>query len=324
MKFRLVLAAALFVVLGRQAFGGGDYPQGTVTIVVPYLSGASTDIVARLIANDLSSKLGRPVIVENKPGAGSLIGTAYVAHSQPNGLTLLMATLSSVATNPAIYKTLPYDPKRDLVPLAAVAKIPFVLVANDNIAAKNISELIAYAKASPNKINMGSAGLGSAHHLFAEMFANMAHMRFTHIPYRGSLAAINGLLSKSIDLTFTDLPPVRGMLESGKLRALAVSTATRIPELPDVPTLGESGAPGYDAAAWFLIMAPAKTPPPIVQRLHVELNAILSDPRIYSRMKDLSLTPMMYLSLAELDAFVTSEIGRWSDIVRKAGLAGSQ
>jgi tripartite-type tricarboxylate transporter receptor subunit TctC len=223
-----------------------------------------------------------------------------------------------------VYKKLSYNPKTDFVPIAAIAKIPFVLVANDNIPINNISELITFAKANEYKINMGSAGPGSAHHLFAELLASMAGLKFTHVPYRGSLPALNGLLTKSIDMTFTDLPPAKGMIEGGKLRPLAVSTATRIPELPSVPTLNESGVPGYDAAPWFLMLAPAKTPRAVVERLHFELNSILSDPHIRRRINEMSLTVMGSLSLTELETFVNSEMQRWSSIVHRVGLAGSQ
>ncbi|WP_428522447.1 Bug family tripartite tricarboxylate transporter substrate binding protein [Pseudorhodoplanes sp.] len=320
---RIALVAAVLIGLIQSGFGK-EFPERVVTIVVPFASGASTDIVARFVAQGLSSKLGQSVIVENKPGAGSVIGTDFVARSQPDGHTLLMATLSSVATNPSVFKKLSYNPKNDFVPIIAIAKIPFVLVANDNLPVKNISELIAFAKVNENKINMGSAGPGSAHHLFAELFASMADIKFAHVPYRGSLPALNGLLTKSIDVTFTDLPPAKGMIEGGKLRPLAVSTATRIPELPHVPTLNESGVPGYDAAPWFLILAPAKTPRAVVERLHVELQAIVSDPETRRRINDMSLVAMDPLSLTELETFVTSEIERWSRIVHKVGLAGSQ
>ena len=301
-----------------------EYPTGSVTIVVPFASGASTDIVARFVAQELSIKLGKPVVVENKPGAGSVVGSVYVARSQPDGHTLLMATLSSVATNLTVYKSLPYNPRADFTPLATVAKIPFLLVANDHIPIKSIPELIAHAKANPERINMGSAGPGSAHHLFAELFASMAGIKFTHVPYRGSLPALNGLLTNSIDMTFTDLPPAQGMLQSGKVRALAVTTATRIPQLPDVPTFGESGDPGYDAAAWFMMLTPAKTPKSVTSRLHRELQAILASAGIRDRIVAMSLLPMETLSVADLERFVQAEIGRWSEIIQTTGLAGSQ
>jgi len=307
-----------------QAGNADEYPTRPVTIVVPFASGASTDIVARVVAQELSIKLGKPVVVENKPGAGSVIGSDYVARSQPDGHTLLMATLSSVATNPTVYKSLPYNPQTDFTPLAAVAKIPFLLVANDHIPIKSVPELIAYAKANPERINMGSAGPGSAHHLFAELFASMAGIKFVHVPYRGSLPALNGLLTNSIDITFTDLPPAQGMLQSGKVRALAVTTATRIPQLLDVPTFSESGVLGYDAAAWFMMLTPAKTPKSVTNRLHRELQAILASTKTRDRIAAMSLLPMETSSIADLERFVQAEIARWSDIIQTTGLAGSQ
>jgi tripartite-type tricarboxylate transporter receptor subunit TctC len=314
-----VLAAALSVGARAQ-----DYPSRPVTVVVPFVSGGSTEIMARLIAQGLETKLAKPVIVENKPGAGTVIGSNYVAKAEPDGYTLLMGTSSPIAINVTVYKALPYNPATDFVPLAMVAESPFVLVVNNDLPVKTIPELIAYAKANPGKLSFGSGGPGAPHHLFAELFASMAGIKMTHVPYRGSLPALNDVLAGHIQLMFVDLPPAVGMISSGKIRALGVTPAKRLAALPDVPTIAEAGVPGYSAAAWFMVVAPAKTPQPVVDRLHTDLKEVLASAQTREQIHKLGLTPLDTPPIATMQDFVKSEIARWGKVVEAAGIAGSQ
>ncbi len=320
---RVVFAAMLAAVLsaGAQA---QDYPSRPVTVVVPFVSGGSTEIMARLIGQGLEAKLGKPVIVENKPGAGTVIGSNFVAKSEPDGYTLLMGTSSPIAINVTVYKALPYNPATDFVPLAMVAESPFVLVVNNDLPVKTIPELIAYAKANPGKLSFGSGGPGAPHHLFAELFASMAGIKMTHVPYRGSLPALNDVLAGHIQLMFVDLPPAVGMITSGKIRALGVTPAKRLAALPDVPTIAEAGVPGYAAAAWFMVVVPGKTPKPIVDRLHADLKEVLASAQTREQIDKLGLTPLDTPPIATMQDFVKSEIARWGKVVEAAGIAGSQ
>jgi len=286
-------------------------------------SGASTDIVARMLAQQLGNRLGKPVVVENKPGAGSVIGTSFVASSKPDGYTILMVG-SSVASNASIYKSLPYDAKSDFIPLAMVAQIPFVLLVNNELPVTTTADLIAYAKKNPYKLNIASAGIGSPHHLFGELFATMAGIKWTYVPYRGSVPGLNDLLAGNVQGMFCDLPPAQGMLQSGKIRALSVTSETRIPILPDVPTTNESAIPGYQAVAWFMLLAPARTPTAAIERLHQESKAVLEEPEIKERIARMSLVPMKTPSISEMRVFFESEINRWGKVVRDAGIAFSQ
>jgi len=314
-----VLAAGLSAVTQAQ-----DYPSRPVTLVVPFVSGGSTEIMARLIGQGLEGKLGKPVIVENKPGAGTVIGSNFVAKSEPDGYTLLMGTSSPIAINVTVYKALPYNPATDFVPLAIVAESPFVLVVNNDLPVKTIPELIAYAKANPGKLSFGSGGPGAPHHLFAELFSSMAGIKMTHVPYRGSLPALNDVLAGHIQLMFVDLPPAVGMIESGKIRALGVTPAKRLAALPNVPTIAEAGVPGYAAAAWFMVVAPAKTPKPVVDRLHADLKEVLAQAQTREQIAKLGLTPLDTPPIATMQGFVKSEIERWGKVVEAAGIAGSQ
>jgi tripartite-type tricarboxylate transporter receptor subunit TctC len=292
--------------------------------VVPFTSGGSTEIMARLNAQGLEVKLGKPVIVENKPGAGTVIGSNFVAKSEPDGYTLLMGTSSPIAINVTVYKALPYNPATDFVPLAMVAESPFVLVVNNDLPVKTIPELIAYAKANPGKLSFGSGGPGAPHHLFAELFASMAGIKMTHVPYRGSLPALNDVLAGHIQLMFCDLPPAVGMISSGKIRALGVTPAKRLAALPDVPTIAEAGVPGYSAAAWFMVVAPSKTPKPVVDRLHADMKEVLTSAQTRGQIDKLGLTPLDTPPIATMQDFVKSEIARWGKVVEAAGIAGSQ
>jgi tripartite-type tricarboxylate transporter receptor subunit TctC len=301
-----------------------DYPSKPITIIVPYVSGGSTEILARLVGQKLEERIGKPVLVENKPGAGTVIGANMVAHAEPDGYTLMMATPTPMAINVALHKQLSYDPATELVPLVMVAGAPFVLVVNNELPVKSVKELIAYAKANPGKLSFGSGGPGSPHHLYAELLSNMAGIKMTHVPYKGTLPALNDVIAGHIQLMFSDIPPLLGLASTGKVRPLAVSTKQRVAMFPDLPTVDEAGVPGFDVAGWFMIVAPAKTPQPIIEKLHKELMAAMNTPEMKATIDKLSLIEMKTPPVAEMQTFVKSEIVRWGDIVKKAGIAGTQ
>ena len=316
--------AALALAALLQSAQAQDYPTRPVTIVVPFVAGGSTEISARIVARHLEARLGKPVVVENKPGAGTVIGSNYVAKAAPDGYTLLQATSTPMAINVTVHKALPYDPASDFIPLAMVAQSPFILIVNPELPVKSVRELIAYAKANPAKLSYGSGGAGAPHHLYAELFASMTGVKMANVPYKGSLPALNDVVAGHIHLMFCDVPPSAGMIKAGKVRALGVSTKTRLEAFPEIPTVAEAGVPGYEAVAWFMVAAPAKTPAPVVDRLHSELKAVLAMPEVKAQIANLSLVPMETPSVAEMRTFVQSEIARWGKVVEAAGIARSQ
>jgi tripartite-type tricarboxylate transporter receptor subunit TctC len=299
-----------------------DYPSRPITLVVPYTPGGSTDILARLAAQKLEERLKKQVIVENKPGAGTVIGSNQVARSAPDGYTLLMATPTPMAINVTLHKELPYDPATDLVPLVMVAGAPFVLVVRNALPVKSAKELIELARTK--ELTYGSGGPGAPHHLYAELLSSMTGIKMTHVPYKGTLPALNDVIAGHIDLMFSDIPPLIGVAAEGKVRPLAVSTKQRVAAFPDLPPLNEAGVPGFDVSGWFMIVAPARTPKPIVDRLHDELAAIMATPEVQAQIGKLSLIELKTPSVAEMQTYVKAEIDRWGTIVRKAGIAGTQ
>jgi tripartite-type tricarboxylate transporter receptor subunit TctC len=280
--------------------------------------------LARLVGQRLEARLGKPVLIENKPGAGTVIGATAVTKSAPDGYTLLMATPTPMAINVAVYKNLPYDPAVDLVPLAMVAQSPFLLIVNPSLPVHSVRELIAFAKQNPGRLSYGSGGPGAPHHLYAELLNSMAGIEMTHVPYKGSLPALNDVVAGHIQLMFCDIPPVAGMIAAGKVRALGVSTKTRVAAFPDIPTIAEAGVSDFAVAGWFMLTAPAKTPRPVIEKLHGELKSSLATPGAKEQIVKLSLLPMDTPSVEEMQSFVKSEIVRWAKIVRQAGLAGSE
>jgi len=300
-----------------------DYPTRPVTIIVPYTPGGSTEILARIVGQRLEPKLGQSVIVENKPGAGTVIGTTAVAKAAPDGYTLLMSTPTPMAINVRVHKELPYDPATDFVPLALVASAPFVLVVNPALPVHSVAELIAYAKQKPGQLSYGSGGVGAPHHLYAELLKSMTGIQITHVPYKGSLPALNDVVAGHIDLMFCDIPPASGMIQSGRVRALGVSTKTRIAGFADIPPVGDT-VPGFDVAGWFLVVAPARTPAAVVAKLHDQMRSALAAPEVKQQIAKLALVPLETPSVDELKAFVKSEIARWGKVVEAAGIAGSE
>jgi tripartite-type tricarboxylate transporter receptor subunit TctC len=292
--------------------------------VVPFTPGAATDFLARLLGKELEERLGKPVVVENRPGAGTNIGSHSVAKAVPDGYTLLMATSTPMAINVSLYKNLSFDPTTELVPLALVAQSPFVLIVNPSMPVKTVPEFIAYAKEKQGKLTFGSAGPGSPHHLFAELFKTMTGIDATHVIYRGSVPALTDVVAGHIDFMFCDFASAEGMLQAGKVRPLGVTTAMRIPAFKNIPPINEAGVAGYDVAAWFMVVTTGKSPPAVVDKLHGELKTILAKPEVKAQVTKLSLLPMETKSVAEMQGFVKSEIVRWGKVVEAAGIKESQ
>jgi tripartite-type tricarboxylate transporter receptor subunit TctC len=302
-----------------------DYPKQPVTIVVPFTPGGSTDIIARLLGQKLEQRLGKTFVVENRPGAGTMIAASAVAKAAPDGYVLLMAPSATMAINVTLYKKLPYDPTSDFVPLAGLAQVPFVLIVNPSLPVRSLAELIKYAKERPGQLSFASVGPGVPHHLFAEVLMSTAGIAMTHVPYKGSAPALNDVVAGHIPLMFCDIPPAIGMVQAGKVRPLGVTAGIRVPALPDVPTIAEAGLPEFGSlAGWHMMVAPGKTPRGIVERLHAELIGILALPEINAEILRLGLLTFENPSVEELQKFVKSEIVRWGKVVERAGIAGSE
>jgi len=299
-----------------------DYPTRAVTVVSPYVAGGMSSLLARAVGVRLEQRLGKPIIVENRPGGGTIMGAVSVAHAQPDGYTLFIAANATLATNVTLYKSLPYDPAADFVPLALVARVPEVLVVNAGLPLRGLADIAALAKARPGGLTFGSAGLGSAQHINGEMLKLRLGVAMTHIPYRGIAPALNDAAGGHIDLMFTDIPISMPLIMAGKLRPIGVTTAVRVEALPDVPPLAEIGLPGFDEAAWFMFLAPAKTPRDIVDRLSAAMRAALHEPSMHEDFIRLGLMPVDSPGVAELGEFMRGEIARAADIVRAVGLAG--
>jgi tripartite-type tricarboxylate transporter receptor subunit TctC len=303
------------------ADAGDDYPSHPVTLIVPFAPGGGTDILSRMLSQKLEDRLGRPFVVENRPGAGSIIATNFIAKSPPDGYTL-MTSVSSLAIDATLYKSLPYDPGKDLALVALIASVPFFLVVNPALPVNSVSDLITLAKERP--LSYGSGGIGAFHHLAGALFASMAGIKMTHVPYRGTAPALNDLMGGYIQLMFSDLGPALPLISAGKIRALAVTTKQRFAAQPDIPPLADVGVPGYDAAAWQGVIAPAATPQPVLTRLNGEINAIVATNDVRARLANLGMNPVGTGSVEALDHFLQAEIVRWSEVVELAGIAHSE
>ncbi len=320
---RAVLAATMLLVAARiaRAQDADDYPTHQVAFIVPFAPDGGTDLVARLLSEKLQEQLGQHFVVENRPGSGTVIATNFVAKSPPDGYTLMMA-VSSLAIDATLYKKLPYDPAKDLALVALVASVPFVLVVNPSLPVYSVDDLVNLAK--KKTLSFGSGGVGAFHHLAAEVFAAKTGIKLNHVPYRGTAPALKDLVAGYTQMMFTDLGPALPLINAGKLRPLAVTTTQRFAALPDVPPLAEAGVPGFDLAAWQGVIAPAKTPANIKDRLNAELNGIVAMPNVRARLHDLGMNPIGTGSPQQLASFLTSEIVRWGKIVEAAGIAKSE
>ena len=296
-----------------------DFPSHTVNLVVPFPPGGTTDILARLLANELSQKWKQTVVVENKPGASGTIFSEQLARTEPDGYTLMLTATHHVI-NPSLYKNLRYDTRKDFTPIAEVAAVPNVLVVNPSFPAKTAKELIAYAKENPGKVNFGSAGTGGANHLSGELFKSMTGIDMVHIPYKGAAPALNDLLGGQIPVMFDSVPGVIQHIQAGKLRALGVTSPKRSAALPDVPTLDEAGVPGFEAMAWFGLYAPGNMPPALAQKISADVVAALQSPQIKQQLSKLGAEPGT-MTQPEFAQYVNAEIDKWAKVIADAQIS---
>jgi tripartite-type tricarboxylate transporter receptor subunit TctC len=294
------------------------YPSKPIRFVVPYPAGGPLDTVARLLGQKVSESTRQPVIVDNKPGAGGNIGADAVAKSAPDGYTILMGAVATHAINPTLYASIPYDPVKDFIAVTQVASTPNVLVVNPSVPAANVREFIAYAKAHPGKLNFGSGSTGSAGHLAGELFKAMAGVEMTHVPYKGAAPAMNDLIGGQIQLMFDNLASSLGQVRAGRIRALAVTTAQRTSLAPELPTIAESGLPGFDISTWFGIFVPAGTPREAVERLHAEFTRALAAPDVRGKMLALGAEPVGSRP-DEFAAYIRAEADKYARVIKASG-----
>ncbi len=317
MRRSISLALALALMLLGQAHAQTAWPAKPIRLIVGFAAGGSTDVTARIIAQALSDRLGQPVVVENRGGAGGNIGADAVAKADPDGYTLLMATSSTFAANPNLYKTLPFDVQKDFAPITVTAFIPNLLVVNPSVPANNVADFIAYLKANPDKLNFASAGNGTSQHLSGELFNSLAGVRMTHVAYRGGAPAVTDLLGGQVQVIFAPLVEVIQQVRAEKLKALGITTAKRSPLLPDVPTILES-LPGYEVALWNGLLAPAKTPPDIIDRINRATIEALRSPEVKAKLAEQGSEPVGNTP-AEFKAFIESELVKWRRLVEISG-----
>ena len=319
---RLALAGACTAIaaatLAPLSAAAQAYPTKPVTIIVPFAAGGTTDILARIVGQALNTELGQSVIIDNRAGAGGNIGGALAAKAKPDGYTLFMGTVGTHAINASLYKKMPFDPIKDFAPLTRVANVPNLLVANPAQPYKTVKVLIAYAKANPGKVNFGSSGNGSSIHLSGELFKSLARVDMVHVPYKGSAPAVTDLLGNQIGIMFDNMPSAIQHVRSGKLVPIAVTTAKRSPELPNVPTIAEAGVPGYEATSWFGMFAPAGTPAPVLTKLNTALVKVLNQAEVKKKINDqgaetVSETPEQFT------AFIKAESIKWGKVVKESG-----
>jgi tripartite-type tricarboxylate transporter receptor subunit TctC len=321
MNWRALSALACGLVLAVPQGHAAEYPTRAIKLIVPYAAGGPTDVLGRMVGDYLGRDLKQTVVVENKAGAQGAIGAEAAARSEPDGYTLFFTAASLFVLNPQLYKKLPYDPDKDFRMLAVITDLPVLMEVHPSVPAKTVAEFVAYAKQNPGKLNFGSAGTGGTTHLAGEMFKQMAGVDMVHVAYKGAGPALTDLLSGNIQLMFdtlgTALPPVKG----GLLRPLAVSSAQRITELPDVPTMAESGYPDYAVSVWYGVAAPSKVPDDVMQKLKASLDRALSDDTFRASLDKVGFTPLRPKSQAEIDKFVTTDRARWAAVIKTLNIS---
>jgi tripartite-type tricarboxylate transporter receptor subunit TctC len=316
---RVAMATAAAAVLSLAAAAQDNYPSKPVRIIVPFSPGGVADLLPRIVGQKLSEKWGQPVVVENKVGAAGNIGMAEGARAAPDGYTLTLAPAGNLTVNPILFKNLPFDTYKDLTPVTNLAESPNVLVVNPSVPAKTFQELVAYAKANPGKLNFASPGPGSGAHLAGELLNLDAGIRMVHVPYKGLAPAVNDLLGGQVQAMFAGISTVLQYIQSGKLRALAIASPKRSAQLPEVPTVAQSGYPGFDVTSWYGIVAPAGTPPAIIRKVQQGMAQALHDPDVQARLAGLGLEPVGNTP-GEFDAMIKAETRKWADIVRRANI----
>jgi tripartite-type tricarboxylate transporter receptor subunit TctC len=325
--FNWALIGLAAVALPRAALAQ-NYPAHTVTILVPFAAGGGTDVLTRAYAQQLEKRLGQTFIIENRTGAGTVIAAAATAKAAPDGYTLMQGTSGTMAMNPTIHKSLSYEPLKDLVPVALVAGVPFILTVNPELPVHSVADLVALAKkrsAEGKPLTYGSGGVGAFHHLCAELFSSLAGIKMQHVPYRGSAPSTTALISGQIDVLFVDLGPMLPQIKAGKARALGITSDKPFPTAPDIKPLAEAGLQSWpDTVAWQMLLAPGGTPKPILEKLNKNVHEIVHSPVMKEPLQNLGMIPIGKGSLDELNAYVKSETTRWAKVIENAGLKGSQ
>jgi tripartite-type tricarboxylate transporter receptor subunit TctC len=312
----LALVAVFAAIAGIGSAFAADYPAHAVKWVVPYPPGGTTDVLARIVAQWLSEKMGQPFIIENKPGGGNNIGVEHVVNASPDGYTMLLVNPAN-GINATLYKDLPFNFIRDIAPVAGLARTPNVMVVTNGLPAKSVAEFIAYCKANPGKINMASSGSGTSVHLSGELFKSMTGCNMLHVPYKGAGPALADLIGGQVHVIFDNLPSSAGHIKGGKIRALAVTSAEREPSLPGVPTVAET-VPGYEATAWFGIGMPKDTPKEIIEKLNAEVNRALADPKMRERLAELGGKPLPGTP-QDFGKVIAAETAKWAKVVTASG-----
>jgi tripartite-type tricarboxylate transporter receptor subunit TctC len=318
--------AAAVVFVASLAAHADDYPSRPITLMLPLAAGGAMDILARAqFEPKLKERLGKPVVIENRTGGGTVIAATAVAKSAPDGYTLFFVPAGTLTTNATLYKKLPYDPGKDFTPIALTSSVAFVLVVNPSLPVHSVKELIDYVKARPGQLSFGSTGIGATPHLAVEMMMRDAGLKMTHVPYRGMPQVVNDVVGNHVQMAFADPAGAPPLIKEGKLRALAVTSATRLPALPDVPPFAEAAnAPGFEAVSWHTLVAPAGTPDEIVQKLHGEMKRIMAMPEITGKINQLGLIPFDTPSIADMQALIAADREKWGSMVRRLGLEGTQ
>jgi tripartite-type tricarboxylate transporter receptor subunit TctC len=318
MSFGLMALSGSLTCLSAVA-QGADYPSKPIKIVVTFPPGGSSDAIIRILSTRLNDKLGQALVIDNRPGAGGNIGLSVVAKAAPDGYVLGVGAAGGLTANSSLYPQMPFDVAKDFQPITMLAAIPFVLVGHPYVPADNMQQLIAYAKSQPGKVSIGHGGNGTAMHLSTALFTQMSDLKMIEVPYRGSGPAAMDTLSGQIQLSITDLAAALPHIKAGKLKAFAVTSPKRLNNLPEVPTLSESGLTGYDSTGWFGLVAPAGTPAAIIQRLNTEFTAALNDEAIKTQMRQSGMEPVA-TTMEGLDAYIKSETQKWAKVIRQANI----
>ena len=319
MRYAIALVAVFSFVNALPA-QAQQYPAKPIRLIVPFVAGGSADVLSRVLAQRLSQQYGQQVVVENRPGSGGHVGAEAAARAAPDGYTIVFGTIGIHAAY-TIYSKLNYDPSRDLQPVSMYADVPNILVVHPSVPVKNVKEFIALAKSNPGRLNFGTAGSGSSTHMAGEWFKLYTGVNLTHVPYKGSAQAMQDLLGGQIELMFENLPTAIAQVRAGKIRSLGMTSRERSPSMPEVPTLAETGVPGFEATAWFTIAAPAKVPADIIRKLNVDMNAFLKAPEMQQRWIDMGVVPLGG-SPADAEKFFVVEREKWGKVIKAAGIRG--
>jgi len=316
----LWISALLLLMVGTASAFADDYPSRPIKIVVPFAAGGGNDLLTRLIGQELSASLHQPVIIENRPGAGTQIGAEAVAHTAPDGYTLLSTSLTTYALNPNLYKKLPYDPARDFAPVALTGRFELLLVANPSFPAASLADLLALARAKPNAISFASSGPASPHQMAMELLLHRAGVEMVHIAYKGAAPAVQDVIAGHVPIMMLDVATGREPIKSGLLKALASASPARFPDFPELPTIAELGFPGYEASAWQGIVAPAKTPAAIIDKLNAQIGAALAKPAMQQKLRTAGIEPLTS-SPASFAEYMRSETAKWREVIQSAKIS---